>query len=274
MRHSPLRLAVAVLAMAVLVPSARAADAPVFPRGKNNPIVQAVKSTKPSVVTVRVPRPGGGKDMIGTGVIIDQCGLIITNRHVVGNSSHVNVVLHDGATVVGAVRVAESRCDLALVHIETTRPLAALPLRLTETEVGETVIAVGHPYGYTHTVSVGIISALDREITMPTGDSIPGLIQTDASINPGNSGGPLLNIDGELIGINVALREGAQGIAFAINMATVRQLVGKHLNTLTSAGVRHGLRFEEHVAAANQPRGLPVEAAPAAGGVASDRSGR
>src|SRR4051812_220016 len=165
MRHFPSRLAVAALLTATLVPLARAGNAPVFPRGDKNPIVQAVKTTKASVVTIRVPRPGGGRDMIGTGVVIDPCGLIITNRHVVANNSQVNVVLHDGTTLVGTVKVADSRCDLALVHVDAARPLAALPLRVTETEVGETVIAVGHPYGYSHTVSVGIISALDREIT-------------------------------------------------------------------------------------------------------------
>ena len=96
--------------------------------------------------------------------------------------------------------------------------------------VGETVIAIGHPFGYTHTVSTGIISALGREITMPTGDVLTGLIQTNASINPGNSGGPLLNINGEFIGINVALREGAQNIAFAINAGTVKSFLQQHLS--------------------------------------------
>ena len=95
--------------------------------------------------------------------------------------------------------------------------------------VGETVIAIGHPFGYTNTVSTGIISALGREITMPEGEVLGNLIQTNASINPGNSGGPLLNINGELIGINVALREGAQGIAFALNADTVQQVLSKHL---------------------------------------------
>jgi serine protease Do len=115
--------------------------------------------------------------------------------------------------------------------------------------VGETVIAVGHPFGYTNTVSVGIVSALGREVTMPTGETIGGLIQTDASINPGNSGGPLLNVNGELIGINMALREGAQGIAFAINAGTVRAALSEHLSAAKIAGVDHGLRCEDKVLA-------------------------
>ena len=93
--------------------------------------------------------------------------------------------------------------------------------------VGETVIAVGHPYGYTNTVSTGIVSAKGREIPMPSGGRLTDLIQTNASINPGNSGGPMLNINGELIGINVALREGAQDIAFALNADTVQKVLSQ-----------------------------------------------
>jgi len=100
------------------------------------------------------------------------------------------------------------------------------------------VIAVGHPYGYRNTVSSGIVSALRGEITMPNGTVLGNLIQTSASINPGNSGGPLLNINGELIGLNVALRDGAQGIAFALNADTVQEALSRHLSSLRMAGVR------------------------------------
>src|SRR5205085_2088984 len=124
-----------------------------------------------------------------------------------------------------------TRWDLAVLRIRSNKKLAALPLApVDDLMVGETVIAVGHPFGYTNTVSVGIVSALGREITMPTGDVLNGLIQTNASINPGNSGGPLLNVNGEFIGVNVALREGAQGIAFAINTGTVKSFLRQHLS--------------------------------------------
>jgi serine protease Do len=113
--------------------------------------------------------------------------------------------------------------------------------------VGETVIAIGHPFGYTNTVSTGIISAVGREVTMPNGDSLTNLIQTNASINPGNSGGPMLNINGELIGINVALREGAQGIAFALNADSVQQALAGHLSAARVAGVNHGCTCSETV---------------------------
>jgi serine protease Do len=240
MRYTPSRLA-ALTAALLLVSSARAEESALPAVAKNslryNPIVKAVLKTKASVVTIRVPRPGGGKDLIGTGVIFDERGFIITNNHVVAKQSHVNVRLNDGTELSGEVRVVEPRWDLAVVQIVTKRPLQALAFAsVGDLMVGETVIAVGHPFGYQNTVSQGIVSALGRDITMPSGDTITGLIQTDASINPGNSGGPLLNIDGELIGINVALREGAQGIAFAINAGTVQTVLSKHMRAQRVAG--------------------------------------
>ena len=96
--------------------------------------------------------------------------------------------------------------------------------------VGEEVIAIGHPYGYTNTVSTGIVSALNREVSMQSGGVLTDLIQTTASINPGNSGGPLMNINGELIGINSAMRSDAQGIAFALNADMVQQVLSQHLS--------------------------------------------
>ena len=105
--------------------------------------------------------------------------------------------------------------------------------------------SVGNPFGFADTVSTGIISGLKREISMPTGETLTNLTQHTACLNPGNSGGPLLNINGELIGINVALREDAQGIAFAINADTVQQLLTRHLNAQKVAGVQHGLKCRE-----------------------------
>ncbi len=106
---------------------------------------------------------------------------------------------------------------------------------------------MGHPFGYNYTVSTGIVSAVGREITMPSGATLENLIQTNASINPGNSGGPLLNINGEVIGINVAVREGAQGIAFALNADAVQQFLSRAFSAERVAGVRHGLSCREIV---------------------------
>lgn len=219
------------------------------PYSRQTPIVEAVRKARPSIVTIRLSRRSGRSDITGSGVIVDERGFIVTNRHVLGPSgAAVTVQLADGTRLPARVLVRASDCDLAVLHVAADRKLPALVLApASDLMVGETVIAIGHPYGYVNTVSTGIISALGREITMPSGEVLSGLIQTDASINPGNSGGPLLNINGELIGINVALREGAQGIAFAINADTVKQMLSRQLSALRVAGVAHGLVCQEKV---------------------------
>jgi serine protease Do len=253
MRNIYARCTAAVLAVVVLAGSGEGAEKKA-PYPRTSPIVEAVKKTKNSIVSIRIPR-SSGRDMVGTGVVVDESGVVVTNRHVVGGSRTVNVVLADGSPATAQVLAAEAAWDLAILRLKTTRPVPALSLGPVEDlMVGETVIAIGHPFGYTNTVSTGIISALGREITMPTGDVLTGLIQTDASINPGNSGGPLLNINGELIGINVALRDGAQGIAFAINAETVKTMLRKHVSARQMAGVNHGLKIKEKVVAETGPR--------------------
>lgn len=247
MSQFPVRWATCLLAVALVSSPVAAND--IQPVSRRNPVVIAVQKTRESIVSIRVPR-AGTRDMVGTGVIVDERGYVVTNRHVVGAARSMKVQLHDGSSLSGQVVIAESSQDLAIIKLETAKKLPALPLGpVADLMIGESVIAIGHPFGYTNTVSTGIISALNREITMPTGDVLTGLIQTNASINPGNSGGPLLNINGELIGINVALREGAQGIAFAINAATVKQFLSKHLNAERLAGVQHGLNVKEKVVA-------------------------
>jgi len=120
--------------------------------------------------------------------------------------------------------------------------------------VNEDVVAIGHPFGYVNTVSRGIISALDREVEMPGGVVLKGLLQTTASINPGNSGGPLLNADGEVIGINVALRSDAQNIAFALNADQVQQVLSRRLSASRKIGVYHGLDIRENVGSEGEVR--------------------
>src|SRR5207302_2226516 len=125
--------------------------------------------------------------------------------------------------------------------------LTALPLGPDDMMVGEDVFAVGSPFGYEATVSRGIISALNRKITMPNDVEMTGLIQHDAPINPGNSGGPLVNINAEVIGINVAMRDGAQNIAFTINTDHVHGFLKRYSKRVS--GVAHGLNYEEKVVA-------------------------
>jgi serine protease Do len=214
------------------------------------PIVEAVRKTRDGIISIKVERQGnwGKKEIVGTGVIVDERGYAVTNRHVVKGAERVSVVLSDRTEIRGQVLLEDSRHDLAILRLFADRKLQALTFApASDLMVGETVIAIGHPFGYTNTVSTGIVSALDRQITMPEGETLTGLIQTNASINPGNSGGPLLNINGELIGINVALREGAQGIAFALNADTVERVLSQHLSASKVAQLGHGLNVREKV---------------------------
>jgi serine protease Do len=216
---------------------------------RRTPIVEAVQKTRRGIVAIKVTRDEGKarKELVGTGVIVDERGYVLTNGHVVFGAERVLVRLHDGTNVDARIHTEDHRHDLAILKLAASgKKLQALTFAPGgDLMVGETVIAVGHPFGFTNTVSTGIISALDREITMPDGETLTNLIQTDASINSGSSGGPLLNINGELIGINVALREGAHGIAFALNADTVQQVLAGRLSAGKIAHLHHGLICRE-----------------------------
>ena len=159
---------------------------------------------------------------IGTGFIFREDGYIITNNHVVEGADEIKVTLLDGREFSGKVIGADSLTDIAVVKVEAEN-LPTLSLGDSDTaRVGEFVVAIGNPYGLSHTVTMGVLSAKGRAV--PSGDSgqeYENFLQTDAAINPGNSGGPLLNLDGEVIGINTAIIPFAQGVGFAIpiNMA-------------------------------------------------------
>jgi serine protease Do len=211
---------------------------------RRTPIVEAVQKTRGSIVTIKVEKRGnwGRKETVGTGVIVDERGYALTNCHVIAGAERVAAVLFDGTELQAQVLTEDGQHDLAILRLPSKPRYQALAFGPgSDLMVGETVLVVGHPLGYTNSVSTGIISALDREIPMPRGEVLTKVIQTSASINPGNSGGPLLNINGELIGIVVALREGAQGIAFAINADTAQQVVSHHLSAARMGGVAHGL---------------------------------
>ncbi len=204
--------------------------------------VKAIRRAGPAVInihgqkTVRASAAGmagaGGPDSfrqvngMGTGVVIDPRGYVITNYHVVEDVEDIRVTLQNGETTSAKLIAARMRNDLALVKVDVTDPLPTIP-RGTSSDlmVGESVIAIGNAYGYVHTSTEGIISALHRDVPVNEQQEYQDLIQISAGINPGNSGGPLLNIDGEIIGINVAVRVGAQQIAFAIPIDQVVEIV-------------------------------------------------
>lgn len=195
-----------------------------------SPVVQVVQKVRGSVVNIHSERggsnassdPNGKVNGMGTGLVIDQRGYIVTNHHVIDEVNALRVRLADGTSHGARVIARDPETDLALIKIEINRPLPVVPLGTSsDLMVGETVIAIGNAFGYEHTVTTGIISAINRDVALNKDMSYKALIQTDASINPGNSGGPLLNVMGEVIGLNVAIRAGAQGIGFAIPADTL-----------------------------------------------------
>jgi serine protease Do len=163
---------------------------------------------------------------LGSGVIIDgKRGFILTNKHVILQSKTITVVLKDGREFTAQIVGADSDSDLAVLRISSPTALPDIIMGdSSNLMIGETVIAIGNPFGFSNTVTTGVISATNRSVR--TDDMVyHDFIQTDASINPGNSGGPLLNINGELVGINTAIYAKAQGIGFAIPINTAKRIV-------------------------------------------------
>jgi serine protease Do len=160
--------------------------------------------------------------VLGSGFIVHEDGYIITNAHVVESAKNIKVMLGDSQEYQATVVSADQNKDLAVLTIETKDKLPFIhPGLSNDLMIGETVIAIGNPYGYSNTVTSGVISAVGRDIEVSDGFWLRGLIQTDAPINPGNSGGPLLNVNGDLIGITTAIRPDAQNIGFAIPVDTL-----------------------------------------------------
>jgi serine protease Do len=168
---------------------------------------------------------------VGSGFVIHADGYIITNAHVVARTAERKAIFADGREYPAEIVATDPDHDLAVLKIQADRPLKILKFgRSDDLMIGETVIAIGNPLGYQHTVTAGVISALDRDLEFGGERTLSGLIQTDASINPGNSGGPLLNVLGELIGVNTAIRGDAQNIGFAIPIDHLRQTLPELLD--------------------------------------------
>ena len=188
---------------------------------------------------------------VGSGFVIHPEGYIVTNAHVVARSTDRRVIFADGSEYDAIVVASDRESDVAILKIEPPRPLPTLAFgRSDDLMIGETVIAIGNPLGYQHTVTVGVVSAVNRDLVFERDLMMSGLIQTDASINPGNSGGPLLNVLGELIGVNTAIRGDAQNIGFAIPVDKLRRLLPELLDVERRYRIESGL----HLVAAVEPR--------------------
>jgi S1-C subfamily serine protease len=175
---------------------------------------------------------GGGGTATGSGFVVDKQGTIITNAHVAGDAEQVQVRFkEDGELVDAEVVGTDPSTDVAVLKVDPDdADLQPLPLGdSSSTQVGDAVVAIGNPFGYTRSVTTGIVSAKQRQIEAPNGFSIENVIQTDAAINPGNSGGPLLDAQGRVIGINSQIAtggsQGSVGIGFAVPIDTVKELL-------------------------------------------------
>ncbi len=183
------------------------------------------------------PVPGNGGTATGSGFLIDDAGTILTNAHVVDGSEAVTVKLgEDGETLDAQVVGADDSTDVAVLRVDPDKVQAA-PLRIGDSDaatVGDAVVAIGNPFGLDRTVTTGIVSGLQREISAPDGFTISDVIQTDAAINPGNSGGPLISSAGEVLGINSQIATagggGSVGVGFAVPINTAQSVADQILD--------------------------------------------
>jgi serine protease Do len=184
---------------------------------------------------------------LGSGVILDERGVVATNAHVIRRASNLVLLLGDGNQHKADLLAADFDVDLALLRIQGgSAPFQAVRMCRTPLLLGETVVALGNPFGLSNSVTSGIISSLDRELTVGEGEEerkFTGLIQTSALINPGNSGGPLINMDAELVGLNTAIVDQAQGIGFAIPVEQMRKALAHLLAAPEVRQVQLGLAF-------------------------------
>lgn len=170
----------------------------------------------------------------GSGFIFDKSGYILTNEHVVDGAAQVKVTVEGYSKPFVAKVVGKSfNMDLAVLKIDGNSNFSTLPIDTnvsSNLNVGDWVVAIGNPYGFDHTVTVGVLSATGRPLDIPDGGKTrhySNLLQTDAAINPGNSGGPLLNLEGQVVGINTAINSQAQGIGFAISSSTISSVLSE-----------------------------------------------
>ncbi len=189
------------------------------------------------------PRPRTVQSL-GTGLLIDERGHVLTNEHVLAGATEIQVTLADGREFAAELIGADPETDLAVVQVHADHALPVARLGVSDDlMIGETVIAIGNPFGLHHTVTTGVLSAVNRSVRSKDSAS-HGFLQTDASINPGNSGGPLLNIHGDVIGINTAIFREAEGIGFAIPIDRARVIAAELIEHGEVSPVWLGLRVQ------------------------------
>jgi serine protease Do len=292
-RNSSIRLAVAGV-LVVLGTAASGQDVPTAATApginlRRTVTVDVVQRTKDAVVYISttkivsaspfgddpffrqfVPPQNMAVQSLGSGFVVHEDGYIVTNNHVIDRAREIKVDLPDGKKLDAELVSADPEADLAVLRVKADKPLPYLQLGdSSDLMIGEPVIAVGNPLGFSHSVSTGIVSAVHRTLEDPR-IKLEDLIQTDAAINPGNSGGPLLNAYGQVIGINTAIRGDAQNIGFAIQVNKLRDMIPALMNPAQVAKVDVPVKLKESrrvlppatvqcsVALANGPQTTPI----------------
>lgn len=247
-------------------PSVPAPDTRVVIQSEESAIIKAVERIRPAVVNIdtesRVQTVFGvfPEAGAGSGVIVSPDGYVLTNNHVVERAQQIKVTLLSGRTFRGRVVGTDAFADIAVVKVDTKDPLPAAQLgNSSSLKVGQLAIAIGNPFGLGSTVTVGVVSALNRSIQQP-GFAVEDLIQTDAAINPGNSGGALVDSSGNVIGINTAIIQQGRGLGFAIPIDTARgimqQLISHGQVVRPYVGLGYGGNIDRNIAAQYK---LPVD---------------
>jgi S1-C subfamily serine protease len=220
-----------------------------FMDGFSQMIIDAVDRTKNAVVKIDVFRkakdgklaPAGS----GSGFIFSSDGLIFTNSHVVEKADKVMVSLLNENEIEGFLVGKDPDTDLAILKVYTEGYSVAKLGDSEQLKIGQFIIAIGNPYGYQHTVTTGVVSALGRTLRTQSGRLVDNVIQSDAALNPGNSGGPMITTDGEVIGVNTAIIQGAQGLSFSVDINTAKEIASQLISTGKVFKAYLGLMLQE-----------------------------
>ncbi len=224
------------------------------------PTLAALEIAKKSVVNIQGDRIeqqnendpndiGKAFNGMGTGIVLDSRGYIVTNYHVIDGIRKIQVTTLDKTVYTATLVGRDPVTDIAMIKINGDQPFATMKLGSSNDVLwGEKIYAIGNPFGYPFSLTEGVVSGVERDVPVNSTLTYPNAIQICADINPGNSGGPLLNADGEMIGMNAAIRQGASGIAFAIPIDQVTEVAARLIQQKTSALAYHGLRLktDEH----------------------------